>query len=151
MTVKQVAIAILYQADRYLMQLRDPLPTIVYPGEWGLFGGHLEEKETPDDAVWRELVEEIGYRPTGLQLFTRHEDDRAIRHVFWGALTVDLKDLDLQEGWDCGLLSLEQIRQGEAYSDIAQKVCPLGTVHRQLLLDFHHRFTSEQGLQSLWA
>jgi 8-oxo-dGTP diphosphatase len=136
---KQVAIAILYQAERYLLQLRDPLPTIVYPGQWGLFGGHLETLETPEDAIWRELKEEIGYTPPTLTLFTQHIDAVAVRHVFWGALTAPIETLDLQEGWDCGLLTLAQIRQGEAFSAIAQQVRPLGQVHRQLLLDFCDR------------
>ncbi len=136
---KQVAIAILYQADRYLLQLRDPLPTIVYPGQWGLFGGHLEVNETPEEAVWREIQEEISYRPPALTRFTRHEDPSVVRYVFEGELTVPLTALNLQEGWDFGLLTLDQIQAGEAYSPVAQKVCPLGIVHRQLLLDFHDR------------
>jgi 8-oxo-dGTP diphosphatase len=143
---KQVAIAILYQAERYLLQLRDPLPTIVYPGQWGLFGGHLEADETPENAIWRELEEEIGYTPPSLKLFTQCIDTVAVRHVFWGALTAPIETLDLQEGWDCGLLTLEQIRQGEAYSAIAQQVRPLGQVHRQLLLDFSDRLAQGQGL-----
>jgi 8-oxo-dGTP diphosphatase len=146
--LKQVAIAILRQADRYLMQLRDPLPTIVYPGEWGLFGGHLEADETPEAAVWRELYEEIGYTPPTLALFTQHQDARAVRYVFQGELTVAVEDLNLQEGWDCGLLTLQQIQQGEAYSAIAQKVCPVGGVHRQLLLDFHERLIGQGDLRS---
>ena len=56
----EVAIAILYQEDKFLMQLRDNIPGIFYPGYWGLFGGHLEPGETPDIAVKREVIEEIG-------------------------------------------------------------------------------------------
>ncbi|NMG61182.1 NUDIX hydrolase, partial [Geitlerinema sp. P-1104] len=40
--VKEVAIAILHQNGRYLMQLRDDIPTIVYPGQWTFFGGTVE-------------------------------------------------------------------------------------------------------------
>jgi 8-oxo-dGTP diphosphatase len=149
--LKQVAIAILYQSERFLMQLRDPLPTIVYPGEWGLFGGHIEANETPEDAIWRELAEEIGYRPPTLELWTRQQDAQVIRHVFWGALTETVDALNLQEGWDCGLLTLDQIQKGEAYSAIAQKVCPVGVIHRQLLLDFCDLRRSERGPQAPWA
>ncbi len=144
---KQVAIAILYQAGRYLLQLRDPLPTIVYPGQWGLFGGHIEASETPEDAIWRELNEEIGYAPPALTFFTQSIDAVAVRHVFWGELAVPIESLNLQEGWDCGLLSLAEIQQGEAYSAIAQQVRPLGQVHRQLLLDFCDRLSSREGLR----
>lgn len=139
---KQVAIAILYQAERYLLQLRDPLPTIVYPGQWGLFGGHLEVNETPEDAIWRELSEEIGYAPPDLMAFTPYTDAEVVRHVFWGELTVPIETLNLQEGWDCGLLTLNEIDAGEAYSAIAQQVRPLGHVHRQILLNFHQQRSS---------
>jgi len=56
-----VALAILEQDGRFLMQLRDDIPTILYPGVWGLFGGHLEAGESPEIGLKRELKEEINY------------------------------------------------------------------------------------------
>lgn len=38
----EVALAMLLRDGRWLMQLRDEIPTIVAPGCWGLFGGHLD-------------------------------------------------------------------------------------------------------------
>lgn len=32
----------------------------VYPGAWGLFGGHVEERESLDEALRREAREELG-------------------------------------------------------------------------------------------
>ncbi|HEY9639014.1 MAG TPA: NUDIX domain-containing protein, partial [Coleofasciculaceae cyanobacterium] len=49
-----VAIAILYQNNRFLMQLRDENPEIAYPGCWAFFGGHIEPEEPPDIAIRRE-------------------------------------------------------------------------------------------------
>jgi 8-oxo-dGTP pyrophosphatase MutT (NUDIX family) len=51
---------ILVDSTRYLMQLRDQKPGIFYPGHWGLFGGALEEGESPGAALQRELEEELG-------------------------------------------------------------------------------------------
>jgi 8-oxo-dGTP diphosphatase len=133
---KQVAIAILYQSGQYLMQLRDPIPTIIHPGCWGLFGGHLEAGETPEATVWREVREEIGYTPSVLQPFCQDQGEGVVRHVFHGPLTVPLQSLHLQEGWDFGLLTPQQISQGEAYSVVAQQVCPIGLPHRAILLRF---------------
>ena len=48
-----VAIAILHRNGQFLLQLRDNIPGIIYPGHWGLFGGHLEPGETPAVAVER--------------------------------------------------------------------------------------------------
>jgi 8-oxo-dGTP pyrophosphatase MutT (NUDIX family) len=56
--------ALIRQADgRYLMQFRDVLPGVFYPGHWGCFGGALEAGETPREGLMREVQEEIGYRP----------------------------------------------------------------------------------------
>jgi 8-oxo-dGTP diphosphatase len=131
-----VAIAILYRQDSFLMQLRDNIPGIVYPGCWGFFGGHLEPGETPETALRRELMEEINYRASDLAPFRNYQDGKVIRHVFFGPLTVGLAELDLQEGWDMALLSPEVIRQGECYSVRAQQQRPLGQIHQKILLDF---------------
>ncbi|MFM7315162.1 MAG: NUDIX domain-containing protein, partial [Cyanobium sp.] len=49
MTV-EVALAVLEQRGRWLIQLRDDIAGIVAPGCWGLFGGHLDPGETPEQA-----------------------------------------------------------------------------------------------------
>ena len=132
----RVAIAILYQDDRFLMQLRDDDPRIIYPGCWGFFGGHIDPGESPEVAVQRELIEEIGYPMPSVTQFDDYADEKVIRHVFHAPLTVGIADLVLMEGWDLGLLSIEDILRGDCFSDRANQVRPLGTTHRQILLDF---------------
>jgi 8-oxo-dGTP pyrophosphatase MutT (NUDIX family) len=146
-----VAIAILYQDDRLLLQLRDDIPTILYPGCWALFGGHLEPGESPIQAVKREIWEEIGFKMTDPVYFRPYSDQVAIRHVFSHPLTVPLSALNLQEGWDLALISLDDIKQGRAYSPQAQAIKPLGDRHRTILLDFlntHNRLTDAKRLES---
>lgn len=134
-----VAIAILYSSNQFLMQLRDNIPNIVYPGHWGLFGGHLEADETPDVAVKRELLEEIGYVPPILCQFGCYWDARVVRHVYHAPLTVNVNQLVLEEGWDMGLLTPEQIRRGRSYSAKANQTHPLAPAAQKILLDFINR------------
>lgn len=132
----RVAIAILYCQDQFLLQLRDNISGILYPGHWGLFGGHIEPGETPAVAVERELLEEIGYVPPMLSEFGCYSDLRVVRHVYHAPLAVELNQLVLNEGWDMGLLTPDQIRQGSSYSAKAAQVMPLVPPTQQILLDF---------------
>ncbi|MEH2320608.1 NUDIX hydrolase [Nostoc sp.] len=131
-----VAIAILYQKNKFLMQLRDNIPGILYPGYWALFGGHIEPGETPEVAVKREILEEIGYTLPPFGKFGYYPGERVVRHVFHAPLLMELNQLVLNEGWDMGLLTPEDIRQGNCYSQKAGEVRPLGSVHQRIMLDF---------------
>lgn len=132
----QVAIAIIHQNDQYLLQLRDNIPTIVYPGCWGLFGGHLEVGETPEEALVREIKEEINYDVVNFSKFASYEDNKVTRHVFVLPLTVKMNQLTLREGWDFALVSANNIREGKIYSHKANQMQPLGDIHHKILLDY---------------
>ena len=132
----RVAIAILYRDDRFLFQLRDDIPNIVYPAHWGFFGGHIDPGETPHEAVIRELQEEIAYCPPSLFEVGCYSDPKVERHVFHAPLTVNLDQLVLKEGWDMALLTPEQIYHGSCYSPKADRILPLVPAARQIILDF---------------
>lgn len=135
-TPRQVALAILYQEDKFLMQLRDNIPGIAHPGVWGLFGGHIEVGETPLEGLQRELVEEIDYHAPQLTEFYQDHEPTVIRYVFYGSLVVSLNQLTLNEGWDLGLVTPEEIRAGECYSHNAGMMRPLSRPIQRILLDF---------------
>jgi len=56
------------ERDRYLVQLRDPIPTIFFPDHWGCFGGALEPGESDVDGLARELQEELDLDISDLQV-----------------------------------------------------------------------------------
>jgi hypothetical protein len=60
--------------------------------------------------------------------------EKIIRHVSQAPLLVGLDQLVLNEGWDMGLLTPEDILQGSCYSTIAEEVRPLGIPHQQIRL-----------------
>ncbi len=131
-----VAIAILYQDGKFLMQLRDNIPSIWYPGFWGFFGGHVEAGETSEEAVVREVMEEINYAMPSPKLFMISDSDEVIRHVFHAPLTVPLSKLVLSEGWDFDLVTVEELQRGDRFSVKANQVRPIGPPHAELLLKF---------------
>ena len=121
-----VALAMLQRDGLWLLQLRDDIDTIIYPGHWGLFGGHLEPGETPVQALMRELQEEIDWAPEPLpELWFSHNNGTRIAHVFRGQLDRPLEQLRLLEGQDLKLVSLDELRRGQVWSDHCQETRPI--------------------------
>jgi 8-oxo-dGTP diphosphatase len=121
-----VALAMLQRDGQWLLQLRDDIATIIYPGHWGLFGGHLDPGETATEAVMRELKEEIDWTPrTPLELWFSHNNGTRIAHVFRGSLDDPLEQLQLLEGQDLKLVSLEQLQRGTVWSDHCREQRPI--------------------------
>lgn len=137
----EVALAMLHQEGRWLMQLRDEISTIVAPGCWGLFGGHLDPGETPEQALRRELLEEISWEPAEVERVMVHHIHRRTAHVFRGELSVPLEQLQLLEGQDLALVSPEELLSGSIWST------KLGS-HRSLadgLLEVMHHVITRPG------
>lgn len=61
-----VAALLVTPDGRYLLQHRDDFPGIFFPGFWGAFGGAVEPGEKVEDALRRELYEELRYEPPKL-------------------------------------------------------------------------------------
>jgi 8-oxo-dGTP pyrophosphatase MutT (NUDIX family) len=72
-----VAAIITTRDGRYLLQLRDDIPRIFYPGHWGCFGGAVGPDEDMVEALERELEEELELRPTVGDEFIKLDFDLA--------------------------------------------------------------------------
>jgi 8-oxo-dGTP pyrophosphatase MutT (NUDIX family) len=132
----EVAIAILYRDEQFLLQLRDDLPNILYPGQWTLFGGHLEPDEVASTAIRRELQEEIGHVPAHLLNYETYEDERVIRHVYLGEVEVPLEQLHLGEGQDMAFATVEDIIRGDRHSAKTEQIHAIGVPHQRILLGY---------------
>ena len=91
--------AILINAHgQLLLQQRDDNPAIRYPGHWSLFGGTIEDGESPADAVAREVKEEIDFEMRNFGLFREFVQNNKREFAFAGGLTASLDELTLSEG-----------------------------------------------------
>ncbi|ABB56070.1 NUDIX hydrolase [Synechococcus elongatus] len=137
----EVALAIITQGQQWLLQLRDDLDWILYPGKWGLFGGHLEPDETPLAALYRELQEEIGYYPSAATPLWTETEERVTRYLFHVPLTCELSTLRLGEGQDFCLVDAAAIAQGRVFSPRLQQERAIGAPHQQILLRFQGEYS----------
>ncbi|MFB6641481.1 methyltransferase, FxLD system [Streptomyces chartreusis] len=89
---------------RYLLHLRSANKPIWRPGHWALLGGNTEKGEHPDQAMVRELAEEIGLAVPDLTGFATLDTldaggsfkDRV--RVYHGTLNTPAHEIDLREG-----------------------------------------------------
>lgn len=123
--ITAVALAVLERDGRWLIQLRDDMESIVAPGRWGLFGGHMEPGETPEQSLRRELLEEIGFRSGAVNPWFRSAAGGRVRHVFRVDLNVEPEQLQLHEGQDMTLASLEELSSGWVWSPRLAQQRPL--------------------------
>lgn len=65
----RVVSALLVDARGWLLLQERDGQAPVSPNQWGLVGGHLEDGETWEEALNRELAEETGLAVTGLELW----------------------------------------------------------------------------------
>ncbi len=81
-----------------LVNLRDDDPRIIFPDQWSLIGGHVEEGENPEEGLIREVEEEIGYRVSVYHPLATFFDGGDVRHLYLVPIDAPLDDLVLGEG-----------------------------------------------------
>lgn len=100
--------AVVLEKDKeYLLQLRDNSPEIPCGGMWGLFGGSIDEGESPRDAAVREIWEELNVKINPKDLVYMTEVPGG--HVYYLKWDKDLVALDLREGKDMRYFEREEI------------------------------------------
>jgi 8-oxo-dGTP diphosphatase len=112
--MQQVAQVILF--DRYgrlLIYLRDNKPGIPYPNHWDFFGGHLESGETPDQALVRELEEELGLPLKDWKFFRTYDCSEGdaypnVKYIYWSRIEQGVDEMTLREGQMLKSIELEE-------------------------------------------
>ena len=99
----KVATALLFDRNHQLLiYLRDDKPDIPFPNHWDLFGGHVEEGETPEKALVRELKEELNLEITDFIFYKSFVSLRESRintkFVYVVHINQSVSELTLSEG-----------------------------------------------------
>jgi 8-oxo-dGTP diphosphatase len=117
---RPVAGAVLLHPDgRTLLQHRDDKPEIESPGLWSLFGGGLDEGESPAQAMLREIEEEVGYRPRAYRPLVTFSGWGTLFHVYLAEVAAPLEQLTLAEGQGFGYFTQDEA-DGLALTEVAR-------------------------------
>lgn len=79
----QTVVGIICHNNKILFFQRDDIPSIPDPGKWQTPGGHVDEGETSDIAIKRELIEEVGHCPKNLKHIGTRKTDKVETFVYW--------------------------------------------------------------------
>jgi 8-oxo-dGTP diphosphatase len=136
-----VSVAILRQQGRFLLELRRDLPGKHYGNYWGICGGHIETGETPEAALRRELLEEIGHHFTDLEPINHYSDMSIMSGVkcfaYYSDLDVELSSLvQSDETQELALFTPAEIVSGQKFSEKRQTMLPIVPIYHRILLDF---------------
>ena len=113
--MKAIAAIILENDEgKFLLYLRDNKPDIPFPGHWDLIGGHIEEGETPEEALVREVKEELDLDLKEYTFYRKYEcltgdAYENIKYIYFGKINLPIEKVTLLEGVRPQYFSKEEI------------------------------------------
>ena len=98
--MKRKGTSIIFVNDKkqVLLLLRDDKPDIPYPNMWDIPGGHVDDGETPEQCIVREMKEEMDLNLEEFQLLSVMEFIDRIEYTFWKKANLDIQSINLHEG-----------------------------------------------------
>ena len=108
------AIILINNENKTLLLLRDDRIDIPFPNMWDIPGGKVEIGETPDQAIRREMNEELGIKDLGeINLFKIISSPKITDYIFWKRLIINTNEIVLNEGQRIEYFDFNKIRRTE--------------------------------------
>jgi 8-oxo-dGTP diphosphatase len=108
--------AIILENDNgdFLLALRDNKSWIPFPNHWDLIGGHVEEGESPEEALRREYKEELGLDLKEYKFYKEVECLEGdafenIKYIYTGKINIPVEEITLYEGQYARYFTKEEI------------------------------------------
>ena len=98
--MKRKGTSIIFVNDKkqVLLLLRDDKPDIPYPNMWDIPGGHVDDGETPEQSIVREMKEEMDLNLEDFHLLSVMEFVDRVEYTFWKKANLDIQSITLHEG-----------------------------------------------------
>jgi 8-oxo-dGTP diphosphatase len=95
---KGTSIIFVNDQKQILLFLRDDKPGLPYRNMWDIPGGHVEDGETPEQCIVREMKEEMDLTLKQFELLSVKEFDDRIEYTFWKKVDFNIENINLHEG-----------------------------------------------------
>lgn len=117
-------IILLNHNNEVLLLLRDDKPEIPFPNMWDIPGGKVEENETPENGIRREMNEELELMSLGvINLFKIITSEEITDYIFWKKIDLNPAEINLKEGQRIEYFNLEKIKKTKLafnYNDVIE-------------------------------
>lgn len=115
--MRHIATGLLFDKNnKLLIYLRDNKDTIPFPNHWDLFGGYVESGETPEEALAREVQEELGIQLKHIIKFKDYncltgDVHPNIKHVYYAKINLLPEQLVLNVGQKIDSINLKDVKK----------------------------------------
>ena len=109
--MREIAKAVIHKNKKYLLQLRDNDTSISYPNKWSFFGGELDKGENFEEALKRELLEELNWCTNKFSFLAKDTDNMTNCKINFYLVHCELPDhkLKLGEGQAMKWFTIQEI------------------------------------------
>jgi 8-oxo-dGTP pyrophosphatase MutT (NUDIX family) len=99
------------------------------PGMFGIFGGGVEDGESAEQALAREIFEELAYKPENVRYFSRFESPTSMSDIFSDIFIEEVSDdfeskVIVQEGEYGKFIPIEDVIDRRLFSHLAIVAVP---------------------------